>query len=208
VRAPDLVPGGPPATQLARWAAQLAQQLAAAGGGPAHVVGASLGASVALRLACDAPHLVASLTRDSAQLGGPPPPLPLRRAGRILAVLAARLPMPLIAPALLSQFTAYQGADRAAVRADMLRLGLTGLMGQLGAQLAHDLCADAPRIAAPALLLAGERDPLTRAGAHRALHAALHGAQLLVVPGAGHVTFLRHLAALQDALPRFLDQLA
>jgi pimeloyl-ACP methyl ester carboxylesterase len=82
------------------------------------------------------------------------------------------------------------------VRADMLRLGVAGVIGHLRAQLAHDVRREAPRITAPTLLIAGENDPLTRSGAHLALQAALPQARLVNVPRAGHVTFLIHPANL------------
>jgi hypothetical protein len=55
------------------------------------------------------------------------------------------LPARLVAAALLSQFPAYSGADRAAVRDDSLRLGVPGIVGHLRAQLAHDVRAEASR---------------------------------------------------------------
>ncbi|NTU80798.1 MAG: alpha/beta hydrolase [Chloroflexales bacterium] len=202
---PDLLPDGSPATQLSRWADAAAAQIVAAGG-PTHVVGASLGASVALRLALDHPALVASLVLDSAQLGGPPPPAALRRLGRLVGAVVGRLPAGLVAAALMTQFPAYQGEDRAVVRADILRLGTPGIIGHLRAQLAHDVRAEAASITAPTLLLAGERDPLTRSGAHRALQAALPQARLVEVPGAGHVTFLSHPEAILRELSSWVSQ--
>jgi pimeloyl-ACP methyl ester carboxylesterase len=86
------------------------------------------------------------------------------------------------------------------VRADIRRLGVTGIIGHLRAQLAHDVRAGAGRITLPTLLLAGERDPLTRSGAHRTLQAALSQARIVEAPGAGHVTFLSRPDALQREL--------
>lgn len=205
ILAPDLVPEGEPASQLARWAAQAANQIIMAGE-PAHIVGASLGASVALRLTLDHPTLVASLTLDSAQLGGPPPSPALRRVGHAVCALACYLPARLVAAALLTQFPAYQGADRSLVRADIHRLGAKDIIGHLQAQLSHDVRAEVRRITAPTLLLAGARDPLTRSGTYRALHAALPHAQLIEVPGADHVIFLSHPDALLRALPPWIEQ--
>lgn len=165
ILAPDLVLEGEAATQIARWAAQAADQISAAGG-PAHVVGASLGASVALRLALDHPALVASLILDSAQLGGPPPPPVLRRVGRALGALVRRLSARLVAAALLTQFSVCRGAAREQVRAHLLRLGVNGVIEHLWVQLTLNVRAEARRIAVPSLLLAGARDPLTHSGAH------------------------------------------
>lgn len=204
VLAPNLLPSSEPATQIRRWADDAAAQIVAAGG-PAHVLGASLGASVALRLAQDYPALVASLTLDSAQLGGPPPPLALRRLGQAAGLIARHLPARLVAAALLSQFPAYQGEDREAVRADILRLGVPGIIGHLRAQLAHDVRGEASDINVSALLFAGERDLLTRSGAHEALQRVIPHARLVVVPGAGHVTFLCRPGAIVRELRVFLS---
>lgn len=208
ILAPDLLPDGEPATQLARWAEQVAGQITQAGTGPAHVVGASVGASVALRLAIDYPALVASLTLDSAQLGGTPPPPALRHIGRLAGAATGLLPARLVAAALLTQFPAYRGPDRAAVRADILRLGVAGIVGHLRTQLAHDVRARVRDIAAPTLLFAGGRDPLTRAGAHLALCAAFPVRRVVIVPKAGHVTFLSQPEALAQTLPAWLSSLA
>lgn len=183
--APDLLPHGPPVTQLSRWADAAAAQIVAAGGGPA---------------------LVSSLVLDSAQLGGPPPPLVLRRLGCLLGAVAGRLPARLAATALLSQFLAYHGEDRTAVRADILRLGVAGTIGHLRAQLAHDVRPEAANIIAPVLLLAGESSPLTRSGVHRSLQGLITQARLVVVPGAGRVTFLSHPEAILRELLLWLDQ--
>jgi 3-oxoadipate enol-lactonase len=201
---PELWPGGDATTQLARWAFEIAAQIVETNTGPVHVVAASLGASVALRLVVTAPSLVASLTLDSAQIGGPPPPPYVRPLGRALATLTACLPPTLLANMLLSQFRAYQGADREAVREDMLRLGISGILGHLRAQFAHDIRREIEQIAVPTLLLAGEHDLLTRNGAQVQLQQALAGSRLVVVPGAGHVTFLSHPEALLQELPAFV----
>jgi pimeloyl-ACP methyl ester carboxylesterase len=107
---------------------------------------------------------------------------------------------------LLSQFPTYQGEDRAAVRADILRLGVGGIIGHLRAQLAHDIQAEAASITVPVLLLASERDPLTPSGVHRSLQVALTQARLVEVSGAGHATFFSHPEAILRELPLWLEQ--
>src|SRR5512145_1174775 len=63
---------GPPESFMARAAADAAQLLAHLGVGPAHVVGHSSGALVALDLACDTPHAVRSLALLEPPLLGVP----------------------------------------------------------------------------------------------------------------------------------------
>jgi pimeloyl-ACP methyl ester carboxylesterase len=64
--------GGPPESFMARAAADAAQLLAHLGVGPAHVVGHSSGALVALDLACDTPRAVRSLALLEPPLLGVP----------------------------------------------------------------------------------------------------------------------------------------
>lgn len=64
--------GGPPERFMTRAAADAAQLLAHLGVGPAHVVGHSSGALIALDLACDAPHAVRSLALLEPPLLGVP----------------------------------------------------------------------------------------------------------------------------------------
>jgi len=59
----------------------------------------------------------------------------------------------------------------------------------------------------PTLLVVGERDPVSLR-ACEGLAGALPGAQLVVVPGAGHVVNLAAREAVNDALVRFLGALA
>lgn len=56
----------------------------------------------------------------------------------------------------------------------------------------------------PALVVAGERDRLTPAGAGRRLAAGLPGGRLLALPGAAHVPFLSHPEAFVAAVTEFL----
>ena len=55
-----------------------------------------------------------------------------------------------------------------------------------------DLRDDLPRIAAPALVIAGEHDRLTPASAGRELAAALPTARFRLVERSGHAPFLSH----------------
>ena len=61
-------------------------------------------------------------------------------------------------------------------------------------------------LAAPALVIAGEADPISLAPSRR-LATLVPRADLAVVPGAGHVVNLAAPAAFNAALSRFLDSL-
>jgi pimeloyl-[acyl-carrier protein] methyl ester esterase len=78
------------------------------------------------------------------------------------------------------------------------------LAAALDALAGTDLRGDVARIALPTLVVAGESDTLARPEAAAWLAQALPAAELLRVPGAGHVPFLSHPDAFRDALLRFL----
>jgi pimeloyl-[acyl-carrier protein] methyl ester esterase len=65
--------------------------------------------------------------------------------------------------------------------------------------LREDLRAALPAVDLPTRVLHGERDPICPAGAGHALAAAIPGARLDVVPGAGHAPFLSHPGLLVEA---------
>jgi len=60
-----------------------------------------------------------------------------------------------------------------------------------------------PRIAIPALVLVGERDALTPPADSEAMAAAIPGARLVTVPGAGHLTPMERPKAVSGALEDF-----
>lgn len=70
---------------------------------------------------------------------------------------------------------------------------------------ASDLRADLGRIARPTLLLAGQWDPVTTVADAQAMHAAIAGARLAVVP-ASHLSNLEAPQAFDDAVLGFLAE--
>jgi pimeloyl-ACP methyl ester esterase len=68
-----------------------------------------------------------------------------------------------------------------------------------------DLRAALPALDLPALVVHGARDPLCPAGAGRALAAAIPGARLALLPGAGHAPFLSRPAEVRALLDAILD---
>jgi pimeloyl-[acyl-carrier protein] methyl ester esterase len=61
------------------------------------------------------------------------------------------------------------------------------------------------RIAAPALVIGGDRDTLVPLEATRRLAAALPHATHVTIEGAAHTPFVSHRAAFLDAVARFID---
>jgi pimeloyl-ACP methyl ester carboxylesterase len=182
------LPAGP--LTIERMAADVAALLERLGEAPAHVVGLSLGACVALRLALCAPARVRSLTLVNpfarVQLGGPGDlaRLGLRLAllgtapmSRVAAHVARRLfPWPEQQELYASAVASLAATPRAAYFASMRALARFDARGQL--------CA----IRQPTLVVTGDRDTSVPLAAKLALAAAIPRARLLVVPGSGHAT--------------------
>jgi pimeloyl-[acyl-carrier protein] methyl ester esterase len=89
---------------------------------------------------------------------------------------------------------------RAAVRPPDAGAALAGL--EVLAR--EDLRPALPGIDLPVLVVHGERDPVCPVGAARATAAAVPGARLVVLPGAGHAPFLSLPGPFRDALLSFL----
>jgi len=69
-----------------------------------------------------------------------------------------------------------------------------------------DMRTEAPRIAAPTLVVTGSRDALTPAAAGAWLAQAIPRARLAQIEGAAHAPFLSHRDEFLDALRTFLDE--
>jgi len=194
-----------PAGDVPTLAADAAALIVAAGGGPAHVVGASLGASAALELALTRPDLVRSLTLVTPFVTATP---------RLRAVVAAWARVAAEAsPATLARFLApflfsdALLADEAA-RERTLR-GVAAASARVPAatleRMAAGLAAwsgtrekDLARISVPTQVLVAGADLLTPDG--EAIARAIPGASCVVVPGAGHALATEAAGALADAL--------
>jgi pimeloyl-ACP methyl ester carboxylesterase len=182
------LPGGP--LTIERMAAGVAAVLATLDEEPAHVLGLSLGACVALRLALSAPTRVRSLTLVNPfarlQPGGP--------SG--LARLAARLfllgtaPMDAVAAHVARRLFPWP-EQRALYEAAVTSLAATpraAYFAAMGALARFDARGQVAAIRQPTLIVAGDRDSTVPLAAKLALAAAIPGARLLVVPGSGHAT--------------------
>ena len=60
------------------------------------------------------------------------------------------------------------------------------------------------RVTRPTLVVVGERDRTTTPRAARVLHEGIEGSELVVVPGAGHMSFVEDQALYLDAVRAFL----
>ena len=183
----------PPAPySIAQMAADAAAVLDAAGHDSAHVVGASLGGMIAQRFALTYPRRLRSLVLLCTTPGG-------RKAVRATAdVMAALVRGGEDASAvyrrnawfLYGDETRTSHPDR--IEEDIgyrsrIPTRLTGYLGQLQATTGHDTWDELPSIAAPTLVVHGDADLLVPTENGILLAGRIPGAQLVLVPGAGHM---------------------
>jgi pimeloyl-ACP methyl ester carboxylesterase len=200
-RSPDV----PSEFALADYADCLAALIRSLDLGPARVAGLSWGGTVALELYRRHPELVAALVLADTYAGWkgslPQEEVRARVDGlrQMLAVGEERFDPTL--PGLFAgdppaQFVPLLEATAADVRPESMRVALS-LMAEA------DLSEVLPTIAVPTLLIWGEEDGRSPLSVARRFEEAIPGAELVVIPGAGHVSNLEQPDAFNDAVRRF-----
>ncbi len=200
------VPDG--AYTIAQMANDAATVLDAVGRDVAHVVGASLGGMIAQRLALTVPARCRSLVLICTTPGG----VAAARAGD--DVLAAMVsgggdPDELYrrnAWFLYGEDTRARHTERIEedlVQRNKIPTSPTGYIGQLQAAMTHDAWSELSRLALPTLVIHGDADLLVPTTNGRLLAERIPGAELVIVPGAGHMLQADGGDVVRDALLEF-----
>lgn len=177
---------------LADDAARLVQALEFA---PAHVVGFSLGGMVAQELAIRHPHCVSRLVLAGTSAGGGErPTLTPETLRRLHDAMVCADPAQAIQAGLdanISERRSAQPEVRAAwvSLVSSARMPLRTVQRQLDAAQSHDATTRLGAIDAPVLVLHGSDDRMIDPAHAGPLAAALGGAPVVHVPGAGHMFF-------------------
>jgi len=200
----------PPAPySIVQMAADAAAVLDAAGHDTAHVVGASLGGMIAQRFALMFPRRLRSLVLLCTTPGG-------RHAVRAAADVMAALVRGGDSPSAVYRRNAwflYGDETRTShperIEEDLeyrakIPTRLTGYLGQLQATTGHDAWDELPSITAPTLIVHGEADMLVPTENGRLLAGRIPGAELVLVPGAGHMLQADAGDVVRDAVLGFL----
>lgn len=172
------------------------------------IAGLSMGGYIVLEVARQAPDRVVRLALLDTNAHDDPPEAQERRqgqieeaeAGRFDAVVESLLPA-LIAPANLSH-PEVAGTMRAMAH----RAGPAVFIRQQRAIMARrDQQALLPQLPMPTLVLCGALDALTPPAKHEQMAAALPNAQLVIVPGAGHLAPLEAPEPVTQAMLEWLE---
>ncbi|MGQ4517262.1 alpha/beta fold hydrolase [Streptomyces sp. DW26H14] len=176
-------------------------------GGPAHVVGASWGGVIALRLALRHPGLVLSLVlADSSPGSGTDPhkARAMRARADELAESGPRAFAARRAPRLLGQ-DAPAGLAERVVSSMAAAVRLPGYRYAAESMAATDHSDRLASVTAPALVLVGEHDRVTGVAGAQALAGALPRCAFVVVRGAGHLAHQEQPARVNAWILSHLD---
>ena len=175
--------------RLADYADAVAALIRALGIGPVHLAGHSFGAGLAIDVYGRHRQLVRSLVLSGAYAGwrGSLPPAEVEaRLDRGLAELG-RPPAEWVDSYLVGFFGRSVARETVeAARAMMLDVRPAGALSMLTAFATADLRAVLPTVAVPTLLIYGAQDVRAPRGVAEAMHAAIPGSRLILVPAAGH----------------------
>ena len=190
---------------LADYAHCLAAVVEDVGLGPAHIAGLSWGGTIAQELYRHHPDLVATLILIDTYAGwkGSLPAKKVRaRVRGAREMLAAPLDgLDLVFPGLFAgdppaEFESLLKEIAANVRRE-------SLARQLSIMAATDQRDLLPQIIVPTLLIWGELDERSPVSIAHALEEAIPGAELVVVPGAGHLSNLEKPEMINEAIRSF-----
>ena len=204
--------GARPGLSMGRLAADAVELMDALGIDSAHVYGLSMGGMIAQEVALRFPDRVRGLVLGATSPGGAHAVLPVRE----LAALAGHLPGPLggararaLAAALFSPGFRDRQPDQ--VRALLpyfarYRARPAGVAAHWWASVYHDTWSRLPGLSRPTLVMHGGEDGLTPLASARRLADRIPGAELAVVPGAGHAYLLEAPQVAYDLFAGWLDR--
>jgi pimeloyl-ACP methyl ester carboxylesterase len=185
----------------------MADALLAAYPGPLLLAGTSMGGMVAMHAALRAPARVRGLALLGTSARADTPELLKLRSEAVLLFEQGRVDE-VVRPNVLFAFHPANQRDEALVEAYlamMRRAGGAALARQNRAVMAReDLRAQLPRIGCPTLVVCGEADLLTPPEHAQEIAAAIPGATLHLLPGAGHLLTMERPAAVATLLAGWL----
>jgi pimeloyl-ACP methyl ester carboxylesterase len=203
------VPEGP--YSIPQMAADAAAVLDAVGRETAHVVGASLGGMIAQRFALAYPDRLRSLTLVCTTPGG-------ANAAPPSDAVTAALFEGGQDPSTVYRRNAWflYGDDTRTHHPDRIEEDLewrskiptqpVGFFGQIQAALGHDTWDELPAIAAPTLVVHGDADLLVPTPNGKFLAERIPGAELVLIPGAGHMLQTDGGALVRESFLGFLTR--
>jgi len=195
---------------IAQHAADMAALIDHLALGPTHVVGSSTGGAIAQLMALDHAALVRTVTQVSSFAR---PDDFMRRQFRLRRKLQAEADMQTAADGaalfLFSPRYASRNPDIVAAwiaRAATQRAEREIALARIDMIMAHDALARLPGIKQPTLIVCGDDDFCTPRHLSEEIAQAIGGAELAVVPDAGHFVYLEQEQRFFDAVRAFIGR--
>jgi pimeloyl-ACP methyl ester carboxylesterase len=196
-----------PVPSFPAWAEALRDALDARGLARVDLLGHSIGGMVAQEFALAFPERVRRLVlyATTPAFGGRDPSFAEQFLADRLAPLQRGLSMQQLAQ---ESMTAMAGRASPAALAEVVQAMAStppaAYIATVTTLTTFNRIADLPRIAAPTLLLAGERDPLAPVKTMQRMKDAIPDSRLLVLAGAGHLAHLEYPTEFAAAVREFL----
>ncbi len=173
--------------------------------------GLSTGGMVALRAALTVPDRVDAIVVADASAGAEPlyPKLKNRTLGLVARLVGMEPLLPAVAPIMFGRTTLENRPGLVeAWRPTPLAMELASVLRFLEVVMTRDSLLDRlPEIAVPALIVVGEEDRAQPVARSRQMAAGIPGAELAVIPQAGHLSALEQPEAFNAVLLGFLGSL-
>lgn len=170
----------------------------------ADIVGSSLGGMVTMQLASTAPQRVGAAVLSNTTARLPNPSIWDERIAQ-----ARREGLAGIATATIGRWVGEEFASREPAAVTRLEKGfaatqIDGYVGCCEILRDSDMRPLLAAILAPTLVVAGEKDAASPLAASESLRDAIPGANLVVIPGSGHLSNIEQPHPFNEALTRFL----
>lgn len=169
----------------------------------AHVGGISIAGLIGQSIVAQSPARVRSLMLFNTAMVIPPP-----ESWRARAALVRTDGMSAIADSVLARWVTpgfLSSPPAQGLRAMLLRTAPEGYAAAAEAIAAADLRASTAEITTPTLIVAGEFDVATPVADAEAMHHAIAGSKLLVLPNAAHIPTVEVPDAVTSAMTAFLS---
>jgi 3-oxoadipate enol-lactonase len=173
-----------------------------------HWVGLSIGGMIGQKFALKFPGVFRTMVLADTTSRNPPAARPMWEA-RIKTAREKGME-PLVEPTLARWLTEPFRETRPEMDARLAKMIRTtpvaGYAGCCAAIPTIDVTAQLKAITCPTLVIVGDQDPGAPPEVARAIHAAIPGSELVVIPSAAHIANLEQPAAFNKALLGFLDK--
>lgn len=199
-------PGG--GIQVSALAADMAYLLEALQTGPCHVVGISMGGTIALQLALDAPQRIKKLVlvNTFARLRPQTPSLWLYYAARFILVHTLGLPAQARAVAKRIFPLTNQQAFRQELIQEICQADPAGYRATMRALARFNVSRRLSEIRIPTLVVTGEDDTTVPLSAQGELAHGISGARHVFIPRAGHAVIVDQPELFNKTLLEFLRE--